>query len=271
MKKSIIFFVILLSIKPLIAKEINAHAGIVFLGFRGVNSNIGATNSGGSMDKFKMFRPTYFTYFAFGQTDAKSAYWNIRGINLLYYAFIAKDPKRWNDIKFPSQRLTHNYNRIGTDYSILTTDFFRYFGKKRIRFGLGGSFQWNAEGVSLNDNTFYSGDNSLDPFGKYGGPGLGSGVYKLRYRNYLGIGTGIKTASKDGRFQVALNATLGPYTGGGMSVLEFVSSYAFSEKIGFQMTLARRRKNFNEHENLQSVIVKTNDLNFGVWIKPWKD
>lgn len=99
----------------------------------------------------------------------------------------------------------------------------------------------------------------------YGGYGLGSGVYRTRFRYYAGVGLGLKTSFAERRLQFALNTSLGPYSGGGMMVAELVGSFAFTERIGLQFNLTRRRKNFREFENLPSVLVKTNELNFGLW------
>ncbi len=254
----------------LFAQEFETHGGIIPFGARGIQSNISATNLGGSEDKFKCFRPTFLTFFILGENDERGAYANFRGVqNFGYYLIWGKDPKSYSDVNFPGQRNTENTNRIATDFNIITHDLYGYFWGNKLKWGLGYSLQWNADGVVLNDFGINTQTNDANPNGggyQYGGLGLGSGVYRTRYRGYAGIGPGFKTSFGDGRLQFALNTSLGPYSGGGMMVAELVGSFAFSKRIGFQFNLARRRKNFREHENLPSVLVKTNELNFGIWI-----
>lgn len=249
------------------SQEFVEHLGLTLIGARGVSSKVSPTNYGGVEDSYKLIKPTTLTFFVIGENDERGAYANFRGIFFPYYIG-SLSPNKYDFVKFPAQRNTTNSNRIATDYNIITHDLFGYFWGNRLKWGLGYSFQWNAEGFYLNDNP--DGKTSdLYPNSeiKYGGLGLGSGVYRTRYRFYGGIGLGLKTSFDDGRVQLALNTTLGPYTGGGMMVAEFISSYAFTERIGINLTCARRRKNFDEYENLQKVIVKTNEFNVGIWYR----
>jgi hypothetical protein len=250
-----------------VSQEFDSHWGLTLIGARGVSSKVSPTNYGGVEDSYKLIKPTTLTGFFIGENDDWGAYANFRGLFFPYY-MASLSPNKHDFVKFPAQRNTTNSNRIATDYNIFTHDLFGYFWGNKLKWGLGYSFQWNAEGFYLNDS--YNG-NTQDSYPnseiKYGGNGLGSGVYRTRYRFYGGIGLGLKTSFDDGRVQLALNTTVGPYTGGGMTVAELVASYAFTEKIGINLTCARRRKNFKEFENLQNVIVKTNELNVGIWYR----
>lgn len=268
MKKFIILY-FFIGLSPIFAQDYDLHSGFIPIGARGIQSNISETNIGGFEDKFQSFRPTFFTYFILEENDVRGAYANFRGVqNFAHYIIRGKNPKSFPNLQYPGQRNTENSNRIATDFNMITHDLYGYFWGDKLKWGLGYSFQWNADGLVLNDfgvngvtNDVLEGQQEY----LYGGYGLGSGVYRTRFRFYTGIGLGIKTSFADRRLQFALNTSLGPYSGGGMMVAELVGSFAFSERLGFQFNLTRRRKNFKEFENLPSVLVKTNELNFGIW------
>ena len=269
MKNLSVIAIILFTSLTSYAQEFEEHFGLSLLEARGVSSKISPTNVGGVEDIYRAIRPTTLTLFLIAENDDRGAYTNFRGIFFPYY-ITRESPNKFDFVKFPGQRNTFNSNRVATDYNIITHDLFGYFWGNKLKWGLGYSFQWNAEGFYLNDD-YNSGTADSYAFSNteinYGADGLGSGVYKTRYRFYGGIGVGLKTKFDDGRLQLALNTYAGPYTGGGMFVAQLVSSYALSERIGIHLTVARRRKNFQEFETLPDVVVKTNELNFGIWMR----
>ena len=271
--KNFILFFFYIGLSQIFAQDYDIHFGLIPIGARGIQSKIDATNIGGFDDRFQSFRPTFLTFFILGENDERGAYANFRGIqNFSHYVIRGKNPKSYPHVQYPGQRNTENSNRIATDFNMITHDLYGYFWGDKLKWGMGYSFQWNADGVVLNDFEVNGYGYTSDVLqGQqdyvYGGYGLGSGVYRTRFRYYFGIGPGIKTSFADRRLQFALNTSLGPYSGGGMMVAELVGSFAFSERFGLQFNLTRRRKNFREFENLPSVLVKTNELNFGLWFK----
>jgi hypothetical protein len=269
MKKIYLIGLFLLS-SNLMFSQFEDHFGISFVGGRYVKSTISPTNIGLEEDYFKMIRPTFLTLFAFSESYDKAFYTNFRGLGFANY-ILRSGPTKHPDMSLPGQRPLSNSYKRGTDFSIMTFDLYGYWWGDKVKFGLGGTFQWNAEGTLLQDHldAGFISDQNNSGIGKYGAAGLGSGVYRVRYRTYLGIGPAVQTSFADGRLKTAINTSVGPYTGGGMAVAELVTSFAVTEHFGFFLTAARRRKNFNEYENLPEVTVKTNDLNFGIWL--WND